>query len=166
MRKERKTAVSTESSDRYTLGFSGKVMRRISLACVVLHLVFAFLSLCPQDTMRKEECLSDVGCGERAAIPCAITQCLTVTSSAEDLAVAVIVISQRASLEVSCPKKAETIDMGKDLHSSALHQGLDELQQVSGDDRDGTLQEQFQISHNLDSQKNKYVTYSSLTLSL
>lgn len=80
--------------------------------------------------MRKEECLSDVGCGERAAIPCAITQCLTVTSSAEDLAVAVIVISQRASLEVSCPKKAETIDMGKDLHGSALHQGLDELQQV------------------------------------
>ncbi|XP_021271706.1 DNA-directed RNA polymerase III subunit RPC9 isoform X4 [Numida meleagris] len=61
-----------------------------------------------QDTMRKEECPSDVDCGERGAIPCAITQCLTVTFSAEDLAAALIGISQRASLEVSCPRKVGT----------------------------------------------------------
>lgn len=38
---------------------------------------------------------------------------------------------------------------GKDSHGSAFHQGLNELQEVSGDDREGVLHEQLQVSDNL-----------------
>lgn len=40
--------------------------------------------------------------------------------------------------------------MEKDLHGSAFHQGLNELQEVSGDDGEGVLHEELQVSHNLD----------------
>ena len=40
--------------------------------------------------------------------------------------------------------------MEKDLHGSAFHQGLNELQEVSGDDREGILHEQLQVSHDLE----------------
>lgn len=39
--------------------------------------------------------------------------------------------------------------MEEHLHGSAFHQGLNELQEVSGDDREGILHEQLQVSHNL-----------------
>lgn len=41
------------------------------------------------------------------------------------------------------------MDMEEDLHGSAFHQGLNELQEVSGDDGEGILHEQLQVSHNL-----------------
>lgn len=76
-----------------------------------------------------------MNCGERGAVvfPCIIPDCLAVTSPAE----------------VCSPSKAKAADWGKDLHGSTFHQGLDELQQVSGDDREGILHEQLQVSHNL-----------------
>lgn len=39
--------------------------------------------------------------------------------------------------------------MGKDSHGSTFHQGLNELQEVRGDDGEGILHEQLQVSHNL-----------------
>lgn len=115
-------------------------------------LCYAFLFLYPHNILGEEECLPEADCEERGPVvfPCAVTHCLTSTSSAEDLAAALIGISQREEREVSCPRSAETMDLGKDLRSSALHKGLNELQQVSGNDRDRTLQEQLQVSHNLD----------------
>lgn len=41
------------------------------------------------------------------------------------------------------------MDLGKDSHGSTFHQGLNELQEVSGDDREGILHEELQVSHNL-----------------
>ena len=92
-----------------------------------------------------------MNCGERGSVffPCATTHRLSVTSSAGDSAAALIGICQRASLEVSSPSKATAMDMEEDLHGSAFHQGLNELQEVSGDDREGILHEQLQVSHNL-----------------
>ncbi|KAK4812155.1 hypothetical protein QYF61_002258 [Mycteria americana] len=167
-RKRRVAAVRIEGSGRYTPGFLSKVTKRTSFACVVLKLVYVFLSLgiwhllkscvdlppqflC-QDTLGEEEGLCDVNCGGRGAVvfPRAIAHCLAVTSPAEDPAAALIDVSQRASLEVSCPCKAKAVDMEKDLHGSAFHQGLNELQEVSGDDREGIPHEQLQVSHNLD----------------
>lgn len=94
-----------------------------------------------------------MNCGERGAVvfPCIIPDCLAVTSPAEDLATAPgWSCSERTSLKISCSSKTEAADWGKDLHGSTFHQGLDELQQVSGDDREGILHEQLQVSHNLD----------------
>lgn len=92
-----------------------------------------------------------MNCGERGSVvfPCAITHRLSVTSSAGDSAAALIGVCQRASLEVSSPSKAKAMDMEEDLHGSAFHQGLNELQEVSGDDGEGILHEQLQVSHNL-----------------
>lgn len=39
--------------------------------------------------------------------------------------------------------------MEKDSHGSTFHQGLNELQEVRGDDGEGILHEQLQVSHNL-----------------
>lgn len=95
--------------------------------------------------------------------PCIIPDCLAVISPAKVLATAPRwSCSERTSLEI-CPSKTEAADWGKDLHGSTFHQGLDELQQVSGDDREGILHEQLQVSHNLDkighSQLKETVTY-------
>lgn len=103
------------------------------------------------------------GEGESVVFPCATTHGLSITSSTGDPAAAQIGVSQRASLEVSCPCKAKAVDLEKDSHGSAFHQGLDELQEVSGDDREGILHEQLQVSHNLyeigHSQTKQNVTY-------
>ena len=67
----------------------------------------------------------------------------------QETAAALIAASERARPEVSCPSKAKAVDLQKDLHGSAFHQGLNELQEVSGDDREGILHEELQVSHNL-----------------
>ena len=92
-----------------------------------------------------------MNCGERGSVvfPCAVAHCLAETSSTGDLCAALTGVSQRASLEVSRPSKAKAVALEKHLHGSAFHQGLDELQEVSGDDRERIPHEELQVSHNL-----------------
>lgn len=104
------------------------------------------------DTLGEEEGLCDVNCGERGSIafPCATTHCLSVC----------IFLCRRPCC---CPHWSQSKSkpgsllvlqgrghgFGKDLHGSTFHQGLNELQEVTGDDREGIPHEQLQVSHNL-----------------